>query len=717
MKSVSDLGAPLVGVGLLYQKGYFQQYVNADGWQQERYERNDFYNMPLGLERQKDGEPVTVSVEVAGRDVHAQVWRVQVGRARLYLLDTNVGANNEQDQKIGDYLYGGDREERIKQELMLGIGGLRAVRAFGIEPDVVHMNEGHSAFVALERIRTLMEDQGLTFTEARAACTAGNVFTTHTPVPAGFDLFSPELMRKYIMPLCESAGIDFNRIMRLGRAEPADVRAPFNMAVFAARNSGFVNGVSGLHGEVSRGLFHNLTPDVPVHEIPIGHITNGVHARSWTSPEMGQLFDRYLGDRWVNEPAEPAIWEKVREIPDGALWQVHQSRRERLVAYARRKLRSHLAARGGSEPDVAVADEVLDPDALTIGFARRFATYKRATLLLSDPERLKRILRHPARPVQIVFAGKAHPKDEAGKRFIQKIVHFLQDPDVRRRMVFLEDYHIGTARKLVAGVDIWLNTPRRPLEASGTSGMKVVFNGGLNFSVLDGWWAEAFRPDVGWAIGGGEDYTETDYQDQVESEALYHTLETEIVPLFYNRDADGLPREWIARMKAAVAHLGPVFNTNRMVREYFEKYYLNAASDHARMAADGHRAARAQARWQERIYEHWDGVSVDSTEMLDPPVDRPVGSTLRVRAVIHLGGLMPGDVAVEAYAGPADERQEITRGAPHRMEWKKDGGSGRHVFEGLITCVVSGQHGFLVRVRPYLEGVKTMFFPVCWEKP
>ncbi|MBI3195858.1 MAG: alpha-glucan family phosphorylase, partial [Ignavibacteriae bacterium] len=479
LKSASDLGLPIIGIGLLYQQGYFRQYLNADGWQQERYPENDFYTLPLQLERNTNGKPKTITIELPGRSVAAQIWKVQVGRNPLYLLDTNIPQNNPQDQNITDQLYGGDKEMRIKQEILLGIGGYRALDELGYSPAVYHINEGHSAFLTLERSYDLMKSQHLSFAEAAEATMASMVFTTHTPVPAGNDYFPPELMKKYFSFTAEQLGLAFDEFLALGRQNPEDETEHFCMTVLALRMSGFSNGVSKLHGQVSRKLWQKVWEGIPSNELPISSITNGVHAPSWISRDMAGLFDRYLGPTWREDTGHHGMWSRVLHIPDEELWRTHERRRERLVAFARQRLGNQLTARGVPASEIAQAREVLNPDALTIGFARRFATYKRAALLLRNPERLTRILSNKERPVQIIFAGKAHPMDNAGKDLIRQIVHFERNPEVRRRMVFMEDYDMVVARYLVQGVDIWLNTPRRPLEASGTSGMKATLNGAL----------------------------------------------------------------------------------------------------------------------------------------------------------------------------------------------------------------------------------------------
>ncbi len=555
LKSASDEGLPLVGVGLLYQRGYFQQYLNADGWQQETYPVNDFSTLPLRPELDAQNNPLTVSFEFPGRLAHARVWKVQVGRVPLYLLDTNVPQNSEQDRRITGSLYGGDGELRLQQEIVLGIGGMRALAALGIRPAVCHMNEGHSAFLGLERTRELMQELGLPFFEARQLAAAGNVFTTHTPVAAGFDRFDPQLMGGYFGAFAERLGIPFERLLSYGRQDPTDPNESFNMAFLAIRMSSAANGVSRLHGAVTRKMVRTMWPGYSLDEIPVGSVTNGVHIRSWVSLEMTELLNRYLGHRWAEETAGSAVWDRIDRIPDHELWRVHQIRREHLVNYARQALESQVRRHGGSDAEIITARSVLNPDALTIGFARRFATYKRATLLLRDVPRLKCILTNPARPVQILLAGKAHPHDNAGKDLIRQIIHFARDPEVRSNVVFVEDYDIRVARHLVQGADVWLNTPRRPNEASGTSGMKLLANGGLNLSVLDGWWAEGYDREVGWAIGRGEDYDNDDYQDAVESDALFNLLEKDVAPLFYERDQENLPRGWIAKMKASMKRL------------------------------------------------------------------------------------------------------------------------------------------------------------------
>ena len=699
LKSASDLGVPLVGVGLLYQQGYFRQYLTADGWQQENYPTNDFYNLPVQPLSREDGSPLRVSVRLAGRDAQVQVWRADVGRLPLFLLDTNVPENPADLRKITDQLYGGDQETRIQQEIVLGMAGLRALRALGMKPDVCHMNEGHAAFLALERIRGLVQEEGLTFAEAFEAARAGSIFTSHTPVPAGFDIFPADLMDRYFTDYREEVGVSRKGFLALGSGEANGGDGGFNMAALALRTSAYANGVSELHGHVSRALLSKVLPGVPVEEVPIGHVTNGAHTRSCVSREMAGLFDRYLGGDWWRRPGHATTWDGVDAIPDEELWATHERRRERLVAYARARLMKQVQQRGGSQRDVERARGVLNTRTLTIGFARRFATYKRANLILQDPDRLARILVSAERPVQILFAGKAHPKDNEGKRILKAVFDFCHRDDVRPHCVLLEDYDIAMARYLVQGVDVWLNTPRRLMEASGTSGMKVLPNGGLNLSTLDGWWAEAYEPEVGWAIGKGETYTDLGYQDYVESHALYELLEKEVVPLFYQRSADGLPRPWIARMKKSMRKLTSAFSCNRMLWEYCERFYLPAARYHSALSENAHARARGLSEWKRTVLHEWGAAAVLEVTPLAQGT-RTVGDGFELEAEVKLGPLGPDDVRVEVYYGPLDPSGQIVqaRTAPMRLVEKRDGGV--HRFAGSVPCDRTGMQGYAVRLRP-----------------
>lgn len=699
LKSSSDLGIPLVGMGLLYQQGYFRQYLTVDGWQQELYPENDFYNMPMQREREENGSVRIVGVQIDGREVYAQIWRVDVGRVPLYLLDTNIAENSVQDRAITRQLYGGDAEMRIQQELILGVGGIRALHAVGYVPDVCHMNEGHSAFMALERIRNVMATHDCSFAEALTATRAGNIFTTHTPVPAGIDVFSQTLVEKYMTPYAAELGISVKEIIALGSSAEDEKKNTLNMALLALHTSDAANGVSKLHGKVARAMWQYDWPDVPKEEIPISSVTNGIHIPTWISHEMTDLYERYLAVEWQKDPSREDIWEKIDDIPDGELWRTHERRRERLVAFARQKIVTQYHQRGMPDSDVAMVREALLPSALTIGFARRFATYKRATLLLQDRARLIRILSNTEYPVQIILAGKAHPHDTEGKKLIREIIHFAQEAGLRQRIVFLEDYDMTVARALVQGVDVWLNTPRRPLEASGTSGMKVVANGGLNLSVLDGWWDEGYERGRGWAIGHGEEYSDSAEQDKIEAEELYNILENEIVPLFYRRGTDMVPREWVAIMKESMKTLCPCFNTGRMVQDYCESFYMPAHQRYATLTAEKCSRARDLTAWCDKVTRAWKDISIVSVEA-DLTARVHVQEEITVRAEVQLGKLHDDDVDVQIYLGAVTAQDALRDAQAISMTCQESRKDGIHVYTGNVHCDMSGLHGYALRVLP-----------------
>jgi len=698
LKSASDLGLPLVGVGLLYQEGFFRQYLNADGWQQESYPLNDFHTLPVQLERGREGLPIRVEVQFPGRVVAAQVWRTQVGRVPLYLLDTNMDSNRPEDRDITDRLYGGDLDMRIRQEIILGIGGVRALSALGIEPMVCHMNEGHSAFLALERIRKVMREQSLPFAVARQATAAGNIFTTHTSVPAGIDLFPPYLIDRYFGGYYQELGISRDEFLLLGR-RGNNPDESFSMAILALRLAAGTNGVSKVHGEVARAMWNDLWPQVPREEVPITSITNGIHTCSWISVDMAGLLLRYLGPRWLERPSDQSIWERVERIPDEELWRTHERRRERLVAVARERLKRQLERRGATPKEISETTEVLHPDVLTIGFARRFATYKRALLLFTDPQRLAAILNQRERPVQILFAGKAHPNDTPGKDFIRRLVHFARQEEFRRRIIFLEDYDTSLARYLVQGCDIWLNTPRPGLEASGTSGMKAAANGVINLSTFDGWWCESYEPGVGWCIGHGEVYEDEAYGDQVEAQALYDILEKDVIPLFYERGADGLPRGWIATMKRSMRKIAPVFNTSRMVQEYAEEFYFPEVSRYQKLSADQYQGAKGLAEWLGKVRSHWGEVHILAIDS-DAQDGLPVSAMVNVRAQLALGSLKPEDVSVQVFHGGISPQGELDNYEIAPMSPSDTDGEGNYTYTAIIPCNRSGLHGYALRILP-----------------
>ncbi len=709
LKTSSDLGLPLVGVGLLYRQGYFQQYLNVDGFQQESYPENDWYSMPVSLCNDSKGKPLIVEVELADRSVSAWIWMVKVGRSSLYLLDANIETNPPQLRLITASLYGGDRETRIQQEIVLGIGGIRALRALGLTPAAVHMNEGHSAFLGIERIRRLMIEEKLTFAQAWQAVWATNIFTTHTPVPAGNERFSPQLMERYFRGISQELGISWKEFLGMGREDPNNDGEDFCLTVLAMRLSAYNNGVSRLHGEVSRLMWRRIWPSLPLEELPITHITNGVHPRTWIFHDMIDLLDRYFGPDFQDEQTNLAVWDRMSRISDEELWRTHERRREHMVAFARSRLIKQLERRGVTAAETAQAEGALSPYAFTISFARRFATYKRADLLLADPDRLMKLLMNHDRPVQMIFAGKAHPHDLAGKEIIKRIVHFASDPRVRSRIVFLEDYDMTMSRYLVSGSDLWLNTPRRPLEASGTSGMKAAMNGVLNISIRDGWWDEAYSKDIGWAIGRGEEYEDQTLQDEVEGKALYDLLEREIIPLFYNRGMDGLPREWIRMMKSSMIAVGKGFSAHRMLLEYAEKFYTPALANYASFTADSSALAKGMASYLEKLKANWGAIRIEGLTSSNASILN-VGETISIRAKVYLASLSPEDLAVELYYGSLSSQGEI--GEPKRQEMKPCGKEGQStMYCADVVCDTTGRQGYTLRILPKHRALVHPFLP------
>ncbi|MBW3649068.1 MAG: alpha-glucan family phosphorylase [Actinobacteria bacterium] len=693
LKAASGLGVPLVGIGLFYRQGYFRQELSADGWQQERYPVLDPHAMAISA---VDG--ATVVVDLAGTPLHARIWRADVGRVRLYLLDSDVEENDAEGRLVTDRLYGGDpQEHRIRQEILLGVGGVRALEALGEPVQVFHTNEGHAGFLGLERIRRFITKDGLTFTEAVEAARAGTLFTTHTPVPAGIDQFERPLMSRYFKAWADECGITFDELMALGHFPGVPAEAPFNMAVMGLRLAGMSNGVSKLHGSVSRTMFRSLWPDMPAEEVPITSVTNGVHGSTWVAPEMGDLIARHVLPTWNEATSED--WARIESVRDDELWRAREQCRDRLVTFVRRRLQASLLARGMSASDAAWADEALDPRILTLGFARRFATYKRANLLLSQPERLKALLLSTDRPVQFVFAGKAHPQDDAGKEMIRQIISFSSDPDVRHRITFVPDYDIAVARVMYQGCDVWLNNPRRPLEACGTSGEKAALNGALNCSILDGWWDEMFDGENGWAISSAETYEDLARRDWVEASSLFDILERQVVPLFYDRSEGPVPRRWVRRVKGALRSLGPQVLASRMVRDYVEHLYDPIGAQADALGANGHARARALASWKARVGAGWGGVRVLSVE--GGAAVSNLGAARHVEAVVELGALDPDDVAVELLKGTVGPNDELIAPVNQTMTFtgKEDGGRFRYSAE--FDCDTPGRYGFTIRVVPH----------------
>lgn len=651
LKAASDLGVPLVGIGLLYQEGYFRQSLDREGWQQEIYPYNDPTMLPVVPVFSASGSWLHVEVGFPGRRVRFRVWQARVGRVTLYLLDSNDPLNSPADRGITNKLYGGSHEMRLRQEIALGVCGWRVVEALGLEVDICHLNEGHAAFAAIERARCYMDRHGVDFRQALWTTRAGNVFTTHTPVSAGFDRFPPELILEYGQQYMDGLGVERDELLALGRRDANDKGEPFNMAYLAMRCCMTVNGVSRLHGEVSREIFNPLYPRWSRGDVPVDHITNGVHVPSWDSLWADELWTKAVDKaRWLAEP-EP-LSGAIERLSDEQLWNFKGHERADLVSYARRRHIRQLGYRGAPAAEIDRAQDVLDPNILTLGFARRFAEYKRPNLLLYDEARLVRLLTNNDTPVQIIVAGKAHPQDEAGKRFIRDWARFSRRPEVQQRVVFLEDYDMALAQELVQGVDVWINTPRRPWEACGTSGMKVLANGGLNLSVLDGWWAEAYGEDVGWAVGDGENHTDSRH-DGLEAEQLYRLLEETVVPEFYRRDASGVPRLWTARMRASMAKLAPQFSTNRMMREYVMKMYLPATEAYRLRSANDGELGKSLRNWERRLRHHWQGIHFGNLV-----TDRHDGRHL-FEVQVYLGDIAAEDVQVQLYADPGRSGETV----------------------------------------------------------
>ncbi len=697
LKAANSLGLPLVGMGLLYRQGYFSQQLGADGWQQERYPALDPHAMAMS-----PLEGLSVTVDLAGSELRAQVWQADVGRVRLFLLDSDFDDNDEAGRMVTDRLYGGGTEHRLRQEILLGVGGVRALEALGQETQVFHTNEGHAGFLGLERIRRLVVGEGLSFAEAVEAVRAGAVFTTHTPVPAGIDRFSRDLMARYFSRWAEECGVGFEELLALGHLPADGPDAPFNMAVMGLRLAGVANGVSRLHARVSRAMFAPLWPGLEDDEVPITSVTNGVHAATWVSQEMDDLLAKSVLPRWSE--AAPGAWDRINDVPDDQLWRARQQGRERLVGLVRARLRASLESAGAGAHDLAWCDEVLDPGILTIGFARRFASYKRANLLLSQPERLEALLLSAERPVQLVYAGKAHPADQLGKEMIRQIVQFSRRLNVRHRMAFVENYDIAVARAFYQGCDLWLNTPRRPLEACGTSGMKAALNGALNCSVLDGWWDESYNGENGWAIFSAEGEQDEARRDAIEASSLFDLLERQVVPLFYDRLGGNVPRRWVARVKASLRSLGHQVVAPRMVRDYTETIYEPVAARADALGASGAARARALAAWKARVAWAWPGVRVESAEA--DPGSADLGTKRTVEAVVTLGSLEVSDVAVELVHGPVGANDELMASSVTTMEpadpadGEALGGERRRRYAGSFVCEQAGRYGFSVRVVP-----------------
>jgi starch phosphorylase len=697
-KAASDLGLPFVAVGLLYRHGYFTQKIDAYGNQIAEYIDNKFEELPITRVLDKKGEPLTITVDVTGRNVYVNVWEVKVGRVKIYLLDTDTTLNNENDRLITYQLYGGNLEMRICQEIVLGMGGVRALQSMGMKPTVWHMNEGHSVFMGLERIRMLVKEYNINFYEALEIVRANTIFTTHTSVPAGHDVFPLEMKDYYFRNYWEEVGLSRDEFMKLGVDERTWENGTriFNLTRLAFRLAHYTNGVSALHGKITSKLWEQLWPNIPPEENPIIYITNGIHSFSWIASPMADLFDQYLGQEWRSNISKPEFWNKVDEIPDDIYWGVRQDMKRRMIQVIRNNLRAQLIRNKASTTDIREVEQVLDPEILTIGFARRFATYKRANLIFKDIARLERLVNHPERPIQIIFAGKAHPADYPAQDILREIYNISRRPEFRKRIVLLEGYDINIARCLISGVDVWLNTPRRPYEASGTSGQKVAINGGINLSILDGWWSEGFDGNNGWAIGDEREYNDEAKQDLDDSNSLYSILEEEIIPLYYQRGEKGYSPEWVKKSKESLRSIAPVFNTDRMVREYTQECYIKAADSGRRRMANNQAVAKELAAWRKKIVNNWDKIELSMHESMYHS-EILYGDSKIIEVVVYLAELSPDDVNVELYVKCVNkDAPEIVTMKP--VETLQDG---RYLYHGKYCPADSGRYSISVRIIPF----------------
>jgi starch phosphorylase len=699
LKAASDIDVPLVGVGLLYHQGYFHQYLNDQGYQQEEYPQTDIFHLPVLRCKDASGNTISISIQGPDGDIKAIVWKVNVGRIPLYLLDTNLPENPVPIRNITDRLYTGESKERLAQEVLLGIGGMRALKTLGIQPDVCHMNEGHSAFCSLERLCQIKASYGIDLDTAMEVVPRTTIFTTHTPVAAGHDEFPKQFVEPYVIPLQECLGVSSDKIISWGQPASTDSDTPLSMFVLGLRMSQYHNGVSELHGRVARRMWSHVWPGWPEDEVPISHVTNGIHIPSWISTENALLFERYLAPDWHLHSGNSDFSERIDHIYNEELWQARQMSRARLIRTCRTLMVRQYGRRNAPQAVMKSAETVLDQDVLTIGFARRFASYKRATLLLKDPERLKSMITSENMPVQFIFAGKAHPKDNEAKEIVKGLISFARDESIRSRIVFLEDYDINVARYLIQGADVWLNTPRRPMEACGTSGMKAAINGVLNVSILDGWWCEGYREGRGWAIGNGEEYPDHEYQDMVDSHALYNVLENDVIPTFYDRKNGETPSKWTQMMKASMKMAMELFCTHRMVREYEEKFYTEAGENSKAFLSEGAKKAKQLFEQKRRLLSLWKHVKVN------PPVRKDtgyfiIGESFTVTAELTLGDIRPEEVDVELYYGQMKTIDKLSSSQTQTMEVEQALETGRYIYTCKLACESAGRFGFTVRVTP-----------------
>ncbi|HOI35388.1 Alpha-glucan phosphorylase [Mesotoga infera] len=711
LKTASDMGLNFVAVGLLYRNGYFEQRIDESGWQQNIYSRYDFEDFPVVPALDENGDEVYINIDLPGRKLWAKIWRVQVGKTALFLLDTDIPQNEVEDRKITSNLYGGDREMRLKQEILLGIGGVRALRVMGINPELWHMNEGHAAFLSLERIREYVQGKGLDFATAATLVKSGNVFTTHTPVPAGNDIFDLEIIERYFRAFWEKVKTSREEFMELGLEKFPGGGQHYSMTVLALKLSAASNGVSELHGKVSRNLWNHIYPDLPAVEVPITHVTNGVHIWTWLNSSMVKLLDRYLPGDWHERVDDPEVWERVDDIPPEEIWQLHLALKSRTKSFLQTRLKRQRRRLGETIEDLMEVDEILPEDVLTIGFARRFATYKRATLIFKDINRLKSIISSSERPVQFVFAGKAHPADDPGKELIRKLYEISRTPEFKNRIIIVENYDMNIARHLVSGVDIWLNTPRRPHEASGTSGEKAGMNGVLNFSVMDGWWVEGYDGNNGWAIGDNRDYQDNELQDRIDSVSIYSTLEKEIVPLYYSRDDNGTAVEWAQKMKDSIKEIGKRFNTQRMLADYAEKLYFPVIDLFDEVQKNDFRLARNVSGWKEKFSASWNAIRIKPNIQVESTTRSiKVGQEISLSANVYLGTMDPNEVLVEIFVARMDDNGEMINFKLYPMSLIKEDVHGEYIYGGKFTIPEEGKLAYTIRVVPNPDHLPERYF-------
>ncbi|BBE31019.1 alpha-glucan phosphorylase [Tepiditoga spiralis] len=704
VKSASDIGIPYIGVGFLYRQGYFQQKINNEGWQESIYESYDFADLAVDPAKDKNGEEVYVDIDIAGKKVFVKVWELKVGRVKVYLLDTDIPQNDPDERWLTSRLYGGDQEMRIRQEMLLGIAGVRALRKLDINPSVWHMNEGHAAFLNLERMRELIQSNNLTFKEAIEVVRAGSIFTTHTPVPAGNDAFPLYLMDKYFGNYWPTLKATRPEFMQLGLEARPDGSEMFSMTILALSLAGRANGVSKLHGEVSRNLWKHVWNGIEAVEVPITHVTNGVHSETWIADDLQKLFKEEFGENWNNEIDDPDMWAKIEKISDKELWEKHQKLKLKLINHLHERLKTQRSRHGETVEELESIEDILDPKALTIGFARRFATYKRAILIFRDLQRLEKILNNPERPVQIIFAGKAHPADKPGQEFIKRIYEISRMEQFKNRIVIVENYDMNLARHLVSGVDIWLNNPRRPHEASGTSGEKAGMNGAMNFSVLDGWWVEGYNKKNGWAIGDNRDYTDLELQDNIDSVSMYNTLEKEIVPMYYDNRKEDIPVNWIKVMKESIRSVASFFNTSRMVKEYTQKLYMPAQVQNNKFVKDNFEVAKDFANWRDILERNWNSIKIKVTSNQDFSETLEVGKIIEIESEIYLPGIGPDSIEPEIVVAKLEDDKVISL-KTYDLKMIKEIQQDTYLYRGSFEIEDRGQYGYNVRVsasHPYM---------------